>query len=1296
MLTRSTHLRSWFFLLAMSGSQAAFAQNSPQDSLNGRIVHVYLPSNDVDTLMPVNNMGDVPMAKKDYWYTATLRGGPNDQNDGFFFTTPGRRMNLSRSGFQNAEGQRFQKSDFRGKNEIWIIMDPALPLSSPPKILLEPPKIVNILNPWETTGPRLVLPGGRKSMVTVPGHCGWFMAFLLDAGDTKLHFEEINNTATYGRTGLAAPAADYDIAAEFAAKGTPAGNGTQLWLDTDINTWLPTYPNKDGNCQYMMAATVRDFSKDHPDFDHPAASYVVVKGMVQPAIGIDGVDRRPVRSTKTAPWPIFNDFNSWWKTDSLRADNAKFRSYETCVDIPMSKSNDGLWEYDSYATPDRGYYPIDNFNRFNETLATQYQVPSTSEWRTLGVHNMNFCMESHAKFIYQKGQKFEFRGDDDVWVFINDKLVIDLGGLHIPASDTVLLDTLRPALQSGKEYNWDFFYCERQPTGSSLKIKTSIFFRQQKALDTLRLGGTGGSQSFKIIKREGGKGSCAGLGDSLRVVEATNLTYQLWDATGKSVAPLGNGSFHAGSIVIKTAPPNPSAEVTVDTNIVVTDLAPGNYRIVAFDPANQKVRAEIPYKVPARNLVQLHTPTGDTSVPLGALVRVILANTFNGQVVAGAQPYVPVYPPALEVYLDPLKIEKAGPATVFTTDGTGYDTLWVTDTALALADKVHPISVPGTVPTLRITFRVPKVAFLPPFAVTKPLGILVPVVAVNSVPDVPGRYMPDIPAGLDVYQNSDRTGRVTRGATLSTDAAGIDTLWVTGTATATTDQTYVLSIPSSNQVSLTFLFPKNRVEFEDPLARDTLVGSLVRLLAANREAGALVPKAEPYTLIIPAGLEVYTDALKGSRVQSGAVLTSSPDGWDTLWVTADSAATDYADTTFIMEIAASARKMSLTFRMPPLDLPKVLAASIHDDDGDGIGDRIQATYDRDIAANPPKAAAYRWPTGAATAPLGSLTDKISGTTLVHRGAFSTSPLTAGEGSFLSTYRARKRDSTQTVPLVDAIGPILLKAEMILGGAYDTLRLVFSEPIAAAAASGPPGTFFAYKLMPDGAPVAYEPDFLGWREGNTVAALAFKANTIAAAAPRAGNLVRIEDGPGRLADLRGNGAGPASRYRLITGVKRAEIKTLTYKMIEPDPALLQEAPITAVLLPVGTTVGEAVDRTGRLGHLIKTDLGAFAMGDDFVPVNPSQVSLEYAASYFTNHGVPVAEGRGTLACTDAVFQGDCLRNRGYLFVGWNYTARGGTKVGTGAYISRIRFSVKVAGKVKQSGGLDQTWGVLRRN
>ncbi|HLP40673.1 MAG TPA: hypothetical protein VK465_04130, partial [Fibrobacteria bacterium] len=76
MLTTSSLFRSWFFLLAMIGAQSAIAQNPPQDSLNGRIVHVYLPSNDVDTLMPVNNMGDMPMVKQDYWFIATLRGGP--------------------------------------------------------------------------------------------------------------------------------------------------------------------------------------------------------------------------------------------------------------------------------------------------------------------------------------------------------------------------------------------------------------------------------------------------------------------------------------------------------------------------------------------------------------------------------------------------------------------------------------------------------------------------------------------------------------------------------------------------------------------------------------------------------------------------------------------------------------------------------------------------------------------------------------------------------------------------------------------------------------------------------------------------------------------------------------------------------------------------------------------------------------------------------------------------------------------------------------------------------------------
>lgn len=85
-----------------------------------------------------------------------------------------------------------------------------------------------------------------------------------------------------------------------------------------------------------------------------------------------------------------------------------------------------------------------------------------------------FITSTISYFTFYSGQVFTFSGDDDVWVYINDKLVIDLGGLHIPLSASVNLNTITPALVPGKVYSLDMFHAERHCCGSNFKISTTI------------------------------------------------------------------------------------------------------------------------------------------------------------------------------------------------------------------------------------------------------------------------------------------------------------------------------------------------------------------------------------------------------------------------------------------------------------------------------------------------------------------------------------------------------------------------------------------------------------------------------------------------------------------------------------------------------------------------------------------------------------------------------------------------------------------------------------------------------
>ncbi|GAM19977.1 hypothetical protein SAMD00019534_031520 [Acytostelium subglobosum LB1] len=87
-------------------------------------------------------------------------------------------------------------------------------------------------------------------------------------------------------------------------------------------------------------------------------------------------------------------------------------------------------------------------------------------------HNFHFCMKMNSYFTYVGNEVFNFRGDDDVWVFIDNKLAVDLGGVHSAASKNITLKTL--GLTAGNTYAFDFYYCERHTTTSTIRIDTNL------------------------------------------------------------------------------------------------------------------------------------------------------------------------------------------------------------------------------------------------------------------------------------------------------------------------------------------------------------------------------------------------------------------------------------------------------------------------------------------------------------------------------------------------------------------------------------------------------------------------------------------------------------------------------------------------------------------------------------------------------------------------------------------------------------------------------------------------------
>lgn len=1013
------------------------------------------------------------------------------------------------------------------------------------------------------------------------------------------------------------------------------------------------------------------------------------------------------------------------------------------------------WSCDAMAPIGWNYYKKGTETKVGTLTMKQQKPEGDSRWGSgasdkailsTGGRNQHFCFESHANFKYKPGLRFSFRGDDDIWIYIDNKLAVDLGGTHLAAPGYVNLDNFEGAsgtLQVGATYDLDIFFCDRRTTMSNVRIKTNMYIVQKSGLSaTPSPKNPDGSISYDICYEVSGGNSCAAAmagNDQASSVEcganiSMPIEYYVVNRAGDTVAayPEISGKPSVANLpgVNLSSPGAPSINPEK-----IGGLPPGNYKLMIVVGGKKTfIKFRVKGNVDIVSTDVVYTPIeGDDAIdayPAGTVWK------FVGNALAGSR--TPVYISAVsDADIDlvsavgqsySLQID-AGVIAYTSKDGdavatfprvigpTGVDTIWleVPLAGLTANPEAKNIGVKTLVP---INFYAPEIKFVRD-VVTNDSGKVVSYTVVTGDPDKDefgDDYSNYKGADIDLFLLAWNpiADQICEECSFSLEQ-GESSLGVDAKGGAFSNGLAVVTVYS-------------RQVYERPNAASfTILASESPFVVATYGNMFFIPPP----CAIPDLVELYDTHGKPSKTTLRIPAPFFSENTEYLDGIADSIVIVY-DRPFAIDTVTGLSILS-TMEHPEDSLPRFIC--VNWDENKNFEMDSTFSYDIEHPRGTPNVK-YKFKNNIGcsdTIPradiLAAFKSRPNDSTLVFAGKNLSVEVKTADANLpdkkkqaMSVATFKKGNDLQVQgfykDITDRIPPVILKARIVTDSTnadYDNIKFTFSEPLKAAADGVNLREAMSYYVYSAGTidPALYPYDASRYLTPSALQDMAtgseeatvryrHKQGEKMLPTPQNGDYARFAVNV--LVDTLGNAptgydAAIPSPWFTITGDTRSYIVTNTFSTLNPNDPLVQQYMANKTVTVVGfmgplqanrDSVKAAYPNT--VGHLIMTDMAnlfeKYQMEDS--TLTPADVYLKYEVYYFTNLGTFVSSDKREIQCTDESVFGagmNCTTNPGYIYVGWTGVTNDGRLAGSGAYVSKFT-SALVLGKHK-AGKEDQT-------